>query len=88
MKIKQYTITKVVWAYNLTSAVISEEQGEIVQVQLSEEIQKPVDSFIGFANYHEGEKNREGNDVVPEVRQGSKKVVKKHKIRKNKKRVL
>lgn len=83
MKIKQYTITKIVWAYDLPGATMSEEFGEIVQVQLSEEIQKPLESFIGFSNHHEGETNRKGDHVVPKVRKRSKGPIKKSKIRKN-----
>lgn len=44
---KKYTITKIIYAKSLKDAILKEKESEIVQVELSEPLEKPCNK-IGF----------------------------------------
>lgn len=44
---KKYTITKIIYAKSLKDAILKEKDAEIVQVELSEPLEKPS-TKIGF----------------------------------------
>mgnify|MGYP000855959559 CR=1 FL=1 len=46
---KQYRITKIIYAKNLATAIKNESKADIVEISLNENIEKPSNQ-IGFTN--------------------------------------